>query len=103
MIFMVACFVLPYFMLYALCFVLFFVSALALVALACFVQMPEIIRVEYARLHLPLPEELVPVVDRQTIKQTHANILAGACLCLGLRFAGTGDERARTTVLNLVR
>lgn len=58
---------------------------------------------EYARLNEPLPEELASVVDRQTIRQAHANIITGGCLCLGLRFAGTADERARATVLGRVR
>lgn len=57
---------------------------------------------EYARLHEPLPEELSSVVDRQSVRQAHANIIAGACLCLGLRYAGTADERARATVLSCV-
>lgn len=66
------------------------------------VQIPDVVRVEYARLHEPLPEELASVVDRQTIRQAHANIVAGACLCLGLRFAGTADARARACVLKRV-
>ncbi|CAM9513625.1 unnamed protein product, partial [Hapterophycus canaliculatus] len=33
--------------------------------------------------------QLASVVDRQTIRQAHANIIAGGCLCLGLRYAGT--------------
>ncbi|CAN0518764.1 unnamed protein product, partial [Laminaria digitata] len=67
------------------------------------VQIPEVVSVEYTRLHEPLPEELATVVDRQTVRQAHANIIAGACLCLGLRFAGTADEQARETVLSRVR
>ncbi|CAN0229608.1 unnamed protein product, partial [Scytosiphon promiscuus] len=66
-------------------------------------QIPEVVAVEYGRLNEPLPEELASVVDRQTIRQAHANIIAGGCLCLGLRFAGTADERARATVLGRVR
>lgn len=66
-------------------------------------QIPEVVSTEYARLNEPLPEELTSVVDRQTIRQAHANIIAGTCLCLGLRFAGTGDERARAAVLGRVR
>lgn len=61
------------------------------------------VSVEYARLNEPLPEELSSVVDRQTIRQAHANIIAGGCLCLGLRYAGTADERAKATVLGRVR
>ncbi|CAM9717318.1 unnamed protein product [Ectocarpus fasciculatus] len=66
-------------------------------------QIPEVVSVEYARLNEPLPEELSSVVDRQTIRQAHANIIAGGCLCLGLRFAGTADEQAKATVLSRVR
>lgn len=37
-------------------------------------------------------------VDRQSIRQGHAFILAGACLALGLRFASTADKGAAQSV-----
>ncbi|CAM9600363.1 unnamed protein product, partial [Discosporangium mesarthrocarpum] len=66
-------------------------------------QIPGVVQMEYERLHEPLPEELTSVVDRQTIRQAHSCILAGAYLSLGLRFAGTGDRSARATLLRGVR
>lgn len=38
---------------------------------------------------------LDPDVDYDSVRQQHAMCLAGACLALGLRFAGTGDPGAR--------
>ena len=33
-------------------------------------------------------------VDSKAMKEAHAFIIAGACFSLGLRFAGTGNEKA---------
>lgn len=33
-------------------------------------------------------------IDRETMNQTYCNILAGACLCLGLKFAGSANSQA---------
>ncbi|XP_077497405.1 anaphase promoting complex subunit 1 [Amblyomma americanum] len=33
-------------------------------------------------------------VDRETMNQAYCNILAGACLCLGLKFAGSANSQA---------
>ena len=35
-----------------------------------------------------------PTVDYQTISQAHANITAGCCMAMGLRYAGTCDRGA---------
>ena len=35
-----------------------------------------------------------PTIDYQTLSQAHANITAGCCMALGLRFAGTCDHGA---------
>eukprot|EP00548_Thalassiothrix_antarctica_P012569 CAMPEP_0194162190 /NCGR_PEP_ID=MMETSP0152-20130528/79363_1 /TAXON_ID=1049557 /ORGANISM="Thalassiothrix antarctica, Strain L6-D1" /LENGTH=1229 /DNA_ID=CAMNT_0038872073 /DNA_START=279 /DNA_END=3966 /DNA_ORIENTATION=- len=37
-------------------------------------------------------------VDRQTIRQIHVYVLAGACFSIGLRFAGTADTRAAAAI-----
>lgn len=37
-------------------------------------------------------------VDRQEIRQAHAYIVSGACFAIGLRYAGTGNELAATTI-----
>jgi len=37
-------------------------------------------------------------VDRQTIRQIHAYVLAGSCFSIGLRFAGTSDARAAAAI-----
>ncbi|GMI26641.1 hypothetical protein TeGR_g303, partial [Tetraparma gracilis] len=38
-------------------------------------------------------------VDKMTAKQVFVHVVAGTCFSLGLRFAGTGDERAKKAVL----
>lgn len=37
-------------------------------------------------------------VDRQSVRQIHAYIVAGSCFSIGLRFAGTGDPRAAKVI-----
>ena len=37
--------------------------------------------------------------DEQSVKQAYVHIVAGACFALGLRFAGTADERAKAAVM----
>lgn len=37
-------------------------------------------------------------VDKQAVRQIYVHVIAGACFGIGLRFAGTGDERAATVV-----
>jgi anaphase-promoting complex subunit 1 len=37
-------------------------------------------------------------VDKQAVRQIYVHIIAGACFGIGLRFAGTGDERAASAV-----
>lgn len=40
--------------------------------------------------------------DAQSICEAYANVVAGACFSIGLRFAGTADARARTTLRTFV-
>ena len=40
--------------------------------------------------------------DRRAIRQIYVNILAGAAFSVGLRFAGTGDERAKKALFDSV-
>lgn len=37
-------------------------------------------------------------VDKQAVRQIYVHVIAGACFGIGLRFAGTGDERAAAVV-----
>ena len=37
-------------------------------------------------------------VDKQAVRQIYVHVVAGACFGIGLRFAGTGDERAASAV-----
>jgi hypothetical protein len=37
-------------------------------------------------------------IDRQTVRQINAYVLAGACFSIGLRFSGTVDPRAAETI-----
>ncbi|GMH71404.1 hypothetical protein TL16_g05640 [Triparma laevis f. inornata] len=39
------------------------------------------------------------VFDQQSVKQAYVHIVAGACFALGLRFAGTGDSRAKEVII----
>jgi anaphase-promoting complex subunit 1 len=41
-------------------------------------------------------------IDQQTIRQAHANVTAGACLALGLRFAGSAHRGAHRVLLRFV-
>ncbi|CAM9522331.1 unnamed protein product [Chrysoparadoxa australica] len=66
-------------------------------------QVPQVIQYEFDRLGQPLPEEMVGVVDRQTIRQGHCSILAGGAFALGLRYAGTGDKSAAGAALTVLR
>lgn len=43
-----------------------------------------------------------PALDTEAAAQAHINALAGACLALGIKFAGTGDDRARALLHNYV-
>ncbi|CAN8002147.1 unnamed protein product [Ixodes hexagonus] len=42
-------------------------------------------------------------VDQETMSQAYCNILAGACLCLGLKFAGSANGQAFDTLLHYTR
>lgn len=42
-------------------------------------------------------------VDRQSVRQAHAFIIAGGCFSIGLRYAGTGNKTAASTVMKCVR
>lgn len=42
-------------------------------------------------------------VDRQAIRQIHAHLVAGACFSLGLRYAGTGDQKAARTLMRRIQ
>jgi hypothetical protein len=63
-------------------------------------QIPSVVQQEIDRLGQPLPDGLVGIVDKQSIRQAHAYIIAGSCMVLGLRFAGTGDEEAKKVVMS---
>jgi len=41
-------------------------------------------------------------VDEQSVKQAHANIVAGACFAIGLRFVGTATMQARNVLMHFV-
>ena len=41
-------------------------------------------------------------VDRQTVRQIHAYIVAGSCFSMGLRFAGTADARAASAITEVL-
>jgi anaphase-promoting complex subunit 1 len=40
--------------------------------------------------------------DRRAVRQIYTYIVAGACFGIGLRFAGTGDKRAKEALFNRV-
>lgn len=40
--------------------------------------------------------------DRQAVRLIYAHVIAGACFSIGLRFAGTGDRRAASAILERV-
>ena len=40
--------------------------------------------------------------DRRAIRQIYVNIITGACFSMGLRYAGTGDERAKQALFECV-
>ena len=40
------------------------------------------------------PPDSTPAVDYQTVSQAQANIIAGCCMAMGLRYAGTCDPDA---------
>jgi anaphase-promoting complex subunit 1 len=42
-------------------------------------------------------------VDRQAVRQSYAFIIAGGCFSLGLRYAGTGNKTASSTIMKYVR
>lgn len=51
----------------------------------------------------PSEEDLPQDVDWLLIEQTRASLVAGACLAIGLRFAGTGDLLARDVLVARLR
>ncbi|XP_070511648.1 anaphase-promoting complex subunit 1 isoform X2 [Cardiocondyla obscurior] len=51
------------------------------------------------RLQKPTPE-VTQNVDLETINQAYCNIIAGACMALGLRYAGTANKNAFKTLYN---
>ncbi|XP_070577566.1 anaphase-promoting complex subunit 1-like [Ptychodera flava] len=42
-------------------------------------------------------------IDYQTMSQAYCNILAGACMCVGLRFAGAANESAFNCLLHFAK
>lgn len=42
-------------------------------------------------------------IDYEAMNQAYCNIIAGGCFAMGLRFAGSGDEEARDTVLHYAK
>ncbi|KAE9126626.1 hypothetical protein PF006_g16687 [Phytophthora fragariae] len=48
------------------------------------------------------PNGLPPHGDLNSICEAYANIVAGACMSIGLRFAGTGNSSARSTLRKYV-
>ncbi|KAG8231158.1 hypothetical protein J437_LFUL011827 [Ladona fulva] len=60
-------------------------------------QIPQSIRV-YALRKPPQKEESMNI-DYETINQVYCNIMAGACMAVGLRFAGSAHEEAFKTLL----
>ncbi|KYM96372.1 PREDICTED: anaphase-promoting complex subunit 1 [Cyphomyrmex costatus] len=51
------------------------------------------------RLQKPTPE-ITQNVDLETINQAYCNIIAGACMALGLKYAGTANKNAFKTLYN---
>ena len=43
-----------------------------------------------------------PAIDYQTMGQAHANITAGCCMAMGLRYAGTYDNDAFECLVGVV-
>ncbi|KAK4336750.1 hypothetical protein RND71_043765 [Anisodus tanguticus] len=48
---------------------------------------------------LRLPEENYPRIDYETMSQAYCNILAGACMALGLKYAGSANEEAFRSIM----
>ena len=44
-------------------------------------------------------EDFNPRIDYETMSQAYCNIVAGACMAMGLRFAGTADKQAFKVIL----
>ena len=42
--------------------------------------------------------EIAAKYDAEALAQAHVHALTGACLAMGLRFAGTGDARAQVVL-----
>ncbi|GBP50317.1 Anaphase-promoting complex subunit 1 [Eumeta japonica] len=42
-------------------------------------------------------------IDYEAVNQAYCNIIAGACFCIGLRYAGSGNEEARDALLHYAR
>ncbi|XP_024938958.1 anaphase-promoting complex subunit 1 isoform X2 [Cephus cinctus] len=51
------------------------------------------------RLQKPTPE-ILQNVDLETMNQAYCNIIAGACMALGLKYAGTANKNAFKTLYN---
>ncbi|XP_046750016.1 anaphase-promoting complex subunit 1 [Diprion similis] len=60
-------------------------------------HVPEIVY-QY-RLQKPTPE-IMQTVDLETMNQAYCNIIAGACLALGLKYAGSANRNAFKTLYN---
>ncbi|XP_014288938.1 anaphase-promoting complex subunit 1 [Halyomorpha halys] len=49
------------------------------------------------------PKEGMDGVDLETMNQAYCNIIAGACMALGLRFAGSANNEAYVTLMHYVK
>ncbi|KAK9796665.1 hypothetical protein WJX73_002436 [Symbiochloris irregularis] len=78
-------------------------------------QLPDIIKGPISKWNGPKPaaglgsdpdedlnDPFEPALDNEAAAQAHINALAGACLALGIKYAGTGDDRARALLHNYV-
>ena len=48
------------------------------------------------------PSEAGEDLDHEALRQAHANIIAGACLAIGLRFAGTANKHAQDLLMHYI-
>ncbi|XP_075233032.1 anaphase promoting complex subunit 1 isoform X2 [Lycorma delicatula] len=51
----------------------------------------------------PHPGNLPDNIDYETMNQAYCNIIAGACMAMGLRFAGSANNEAFTTLFNFCK
>ena len=70
-------------------------------------QIPMFIQKFYSQFRKKIGKETISEEDRievdtKAMKEAHAFITAGACFSIGLRFAGTGNKRARDAVFEKV-